>query len=479
MKRIMLCMVLGLAALAAAGARLRLPPVFASGMVLQQRAEVKIRGWAGPGDKVTLKAGWNPSPVSGMAGSDGRWTISIATPAADMRPQTLTITSSKEHIELTDILIGDVWVVGGQSNMQMSFAGNPDQPVADAQKILLRSRYDGIRLFRVEPGYALEANDTISINGAWYRAGPDEVKKFSVVGFIFGERLHTLTGVPIGVVQSAHGGSTAEAWMDRATLERFGEFDLDTPQEKVDPIWYAVLPTVLYNKMLAPMLPMSVKGAIWYQGEANVGRAAQYERLFPEMINAWRRYFDNPDMPFYYVQIAPYNYANANSALLREAQLRVSDKVDNVGMAVTLDVGEADVIHPARKEVVGERLAYWALNREYGFEAFECQGPRFRSMEVRDGRALLKFDHAENGLSFMGKTPAGFEVAGEDRVFHPAQARIAPSFWGNEGLEVWSGSVPHPVAVRYGFTNYVDGCLYNTEGLPASSFRTDEWDTAE
>ena len=150
-------------------------------------------------------------------------------------------------------------------------------------------------------------------------------------------------------------------------------------------------------------------------------------------------------------------------------------RVPTTGMAVTLDVGERHVIHPARKEVVGQRLAYWALNRDYGHPAFGCRGPEFRSMEVVEGRARLKFDYAPNGLSFFGKEPSGFEIAGEDRVFHPAQARIVPAFWGNEGLEVWSDEVPEPVAVRYGYTNYVDGSLYNTEGLPASSFRTDNW----
>ena len=231
----------------------------------------------------------------------------------------------------------------------------------------------------------------------------------------------------------------------------------------------------VFNRMLAPLLPLSVKGVIWYQGEANVQRPQQYVDLFTCLIETWRRYFRNPDMPFYFVQIAPYEYEGANSAELREAQLRVMQRVPNTGMAVTLDVGERHVIHPARKEVVGQRLAYWALNRDYGHPAFGCRGPEFRSMEVVEGRARLKFDYAPNGLSFFGKEPSGFEIAGEDRVFHPAQARIVPAFWGNEGLEVWSDEVPEPVAVRYGYTNYVDGSLYNTEGLPASSFRTDNW----
>ena len=227
--------------------------------------------------------------------------------------------------------------------------------------------------------------------------------------------------------------------------------------------------------MLAPMLPLTVKGVIWYQGESNVERPEQYRMLFPELVRTWRRYFADDNLPFYYVQIAPYNHQKVNSAIFREVQLDCMRTIPNVGMVVTLDVGEADIIHPARKEVVGERLAYWALNKVYGYSAFGCRGPEFRSMEIRDGHAFLKFDFAPNGLSFMGKQPLGFEVAGEDKVFYPAKVRITPAFWGNEGLEVWTTEVAKPVAVRYGFSNYVDGSLYNTEGLPASSFRTDNW----
>lgn len=475
MKRLILAVLFGSCALFAGAQDLGLPPIFASGMVFQQQADVEVWGEARPGAKVRIGASWTKHRPEAVADARGRWSVRLRTPEAGYKPRTLTVESGRERLELTDILIGDVWFVGGQSNMQMSFRGNPDQPVEDAQRILLRSNHPGIRLFRVENGYALAPSDTLRIDGAWGPADPEHVKEFSVVGYVFGEKLHEVTGIPIGLVQSAHGGSTAEAWLDRAELERFGGFDLELTPAKTDPVWYAVLPTVLYNRMLAPLLPMSVKGVIWYQGESNVTRPRQYRELFARLIEAWRGYFRNPEMPFYFVQIAPYEHPGANSAELREAQLEVMRTVSNTGMAVTLDVGERDIIHPARKEIVGERLAYWALNRTYGHTAFGCRGPEFRSMEVQDGRARLKFDYAPNGLSFFGKQPSGFEIAGADRIFRPAEARIVPAFWGNEGLEVWSGEVPEPVAVRYGYTNYVDGSLYNTEGLPVSSFRTDDW----
>lgn len=452
---------------------LKIPNIFASGMVLQQKDTVAIWGWGNPGANVKISNSWHKKIYKTKVDENGRWKVDILTPSASYDSQNLTISSQHETLLLNNVLIGDVWIVGGQSNMQMSFKGNPDQPTENAQKILLRCNHNKIRLFRVENGYSLNVCDTI--NGKWSIATPENVNEFSVIGYVFGEKIHNIENIPIGLIQSAHGGSVAEAWIDKETLEKFGEFDLNLEKKKIDPIWYSFEPTVLYNKMLAPMLPLSVKGVIWYQGESNVERPEQYRRLFPLLVRSWRKYFNKTDLPFYYVQIAPYNHANVNSAEFREVQLDLMDSISNVGMVVTLDVGEPDVIHPARKEIIGERLAYWALNCVYGHKAFECRGPEYRSMEVKDGHVFIKFNYASNGLSFMGKEPKGFEVAGEDRIFFPAKVRITPAFWGNEGLEIWNDSIKNPVAVRYGYTNYVDGTLFNTDGLPASSFRTDKW----
>lgn len=475
-KGLVLILIMFCAFIPSGAQNISLPPVFASGMVLQQQDDIEFWGKSDPYSKIAVRFSWAKGWYRTESDSKGRWSVKVLTPAATFDPQTIIVRSSKEEIVLDDILIGDVWVLGGQSNMQMDFRGNPDQPTADAQKILTRCTHDGIRLFRVNNGYAIEPSDTISIDGQWTYATPEHVKKFSVVGYTFGEKLFNFLNIPVGLVLSAHGGSTAEAWLDRETLEDFGEFDLDITKDKIDPIWYCMSPMVLYNKMLAPMLPLTVKGVIWYQGESNIKRSEQYSRLFPLLIETWRRYFKNPELPFYYVQIAPYdNPEGVNSAAMREVQLQTMSKVRNTGMAVALDVGEKDVIHPAQKEVIGERLAYWALNKDYGQDAIECRGPEFKSMEVRDGHAYLKFDYAPNGLYFSESNPAGFEVAGEDRVFYPAQARVTPAFWGNEGIEVWSEKVPDPVAVRYGYKSFVKGSLYNNAGLPASSFRTDNW----
>ena len=322
---------------------LRLSPIFASGMVLQQNADVIFWGWGEPNKKVNIFFGWDNKMLESKVNEKGRWEVKVKTPSAGYTPYTVSICSAQDSILLSDILIGDVWFVGGQSNMQMNFHGNPDQPVQDAQKILLRCKHKGIRLFRVNNGYAISASDTLTIDGKWTSASPDNVKEFSVVGYIFGEKLHELTDIPIGLVQSAHGGSSAEAWLDYETLERFGGFDLNLERKKIDPIWYAFEPTVLYNKMLAPMLPLTVKGVIWYQGESNVERPEQYRMLFPELVRTWRRYFADDNLPFYYVQIAPYNHQKVNSAIFREVQLDCMRTIPNVGMVVTLDVGEADI----------------------------------------------------------------------------------------------------------------------------------------
>lgn len=455
---------------------LRFSDIFGSGMVLQQGSETVLRGWSSPGAGVSISVSWKPGKIKTLADENGRWSISLQIPGATTEPQTITAKSRGETILLEDVLIGDVWFVGGQSNMQMNFRGNPDQPVNRAQEILLDAPDSMIRLFRVNNGYSLELSADVDTDSGWTYSDPENVKEFSVIGYVFGKCIRRIQEIPIGLVQSAHGGSVAEAWIDRTTLEEFGEFDLDLKAEEIDPVWYAMEPMVLYNRMLHPLLPMSVKGVIWYQGESNVTRPEQYSRLFPLLVKSWRRYFHNPDMPFYYVQIAPYDHPECeNSACFREVQLEMMDRIPGTGMAVTMDVGEENIIHPAEKEVVGERLAYWALNKTYGHDAFGCRGPEVRSMTVSGGKAILKFDYAPNGLSFFGNEPTGFEVAGEDRVFFPAHARIVPAFWGNEGLEVWSEDVPEPVAVRYCFKDFAKGTLYNTEGIPASSFRTDNW----
>ncbi len=230
------------------GARsLELSPQFSSGMVIQRCADNEIWGFAEPGAKVKVRTGWENRTLTVTADASGLWSVVTRTPEATFEAQTIVISSVKESVTLEDVLIGDVWFIGGQSNMQMNFHGNPDQPVEDAQRILLRSNRPGMRLFRVKNGYAMNQDDSIRIDGAWTECNPTTVKEFSVVGYVFGEKIHEMERIPVGLVLSAHGGSSAEAWLDRGTLERFGGFDLDFSAGEVDPVWYAMRPMLMYN----------------------------------------------------------------------------------------------------------------------------------------------------------------------------------------------------------------------------------------
>jgi sialate O-acetylesterase len=455
-------------------AGLQLPAIFASGMVLQQEDTVTIRGRSGTYDNVLVEVGWDETTYKAVAGPEGNWSVRVATPAASFNPYRMVVTSNSETIILEDILIGDVWLVSGQSNMHVSFRGFINQPVNRAQEFLLQSNVNGIRLFKVEEGSSLVECDTI--DGSWKYAKINNVIDFSAVGFVFGKTVYDYINIPIGLVQCTQNGSRAEAWLDKKSLREFGGFELDNIVIKSG--LGTSRPTLQYNSMLNPLLPLRVKGVVWYQGEANVSQPEVYKNLFPFLIEKWREYFDHEDMPFYYVQIAPFSYDFApglESQYLREVQLNTMKRIENVGMAVTLDVGSKDKIHPPEKEIVGKRLAYWALNKTYGITSISCRGPEYKSMEIKEGKINLKFEYAPGGLSTFGKKLTGFEVAGSDQVYYKAKAMIETEKGWEGVVHVWSEKVPHPVAVRYGFTNYIDGSLYNTQGLPASSFRTDNW----
>ena len=353
----------------------------------------------------------------------------------------------------------------------MPVKGFNNQPINGSNDFILNAKNDQIRLFTATRNYSLEPLD--DVEGAWSSATPATVAEFSASAYFFGKQLQEIIDVPIGLIHSSWGGSKAEAWMDPGALSTFPEITLP---EEIPENRFNHTPTLLYNAMLHPFIGYTMKGVIWYQGESNRLAAKQYETLFPALINLWREQWQQGAFPFYFVQIAPYRYDGDNessSAFLREAQLNSMLKTENSGMAVTMDIGECDCIHPAEKNLVGKRLAYWALANDYGIEGLSFQGPVFKKMEVTgDSEAKLFFDHMDLGLSFFGNEPQGFEIAGDDKVFHPANVKIN----GDRTLSVWSEAVPNPVAVRYAFKNCSKGTLYNTAGLPASSFRTDDWE---
>ena len=324
-------------------------------------------------------------------------------------------------------------------------------------------------MFTVKKDRSATPNDDCT--GHWSVSNPADVANFSAIAYVFGKYLYDVLGVPIGLIHSTWGGTPAQAWMDRKVLEKdFNEIDLSVlNNKKVSPVY----PTVLFNAMINPILGYSMRGVIWYQGESTINRTKpkQYSRLFPALIHNWRDLWGEGDFPFYFVQIAPYKYDSTNnSAYQREAQLKSMLSTPNTGMAVTLDIGEYDNIHPAEKTLVGKRLAYWALAKTYGVKGIGFCGPVYREMTIKGNEAILTFDYAKNGFSTFGKALDGFTVAGKDKVFYPAKAKI-----GRNEIDVSCDQVLHPKAVRYCWKNFVVGSLYNTSGLPASSFRTDNW----
>lgn len=451
---------------------LKLPSIVDSHMVLQQKSSASIWGWAKAGSIVTVKSGWLTNASQTTVNSDGTWKIKLTTPEAG-GPFEISIKSDTTII-LKDILIGEVWICSGQSNMEMPVVGGPSQPVIGSNDYIAHGNNKNIRLFTVEQ--ILSPKPLNNCNGEWNVSSPSTVANFSAVAYFYGQYLQEILGVPVGLISTSWGGTPAQSWTDGITLkEEFKEFDLsvlDTEQT-----FEASTPTVLYNSMIHPLLNFAIRGAIWYQGESNISNPDQYSKLFPAMVKGWRKLWNQGAFPFYYVQIAPFNYEAAfnyeggKSAFLRESQLKTMQTLSNSGMVVTMDIGESECIHPAQKIEVGKRLAYWALAKTYGLNGLPFSGPIYKGMTVNGNKATLFFDYAENGLSGFGKELYGFIVAGDDKQFHPAKAVIE-----DNNLIVWSEDVKKPVAVRYCWENYIVGTLFNTAGLPASSFRTDDWE---
>lgn len=466
-RRVVLLSILATLFLAApVSAQLRLPAIFSDHMVLQRGAPDPVWGWADAGADVTVRfAGQSHSTT---AAPDGKWMIRLDSPEASAEPRELSVQARlgdvTETVRFQDVLVGEVWLMSGQSNMQMAFRGYRNQPILGSNDAVAQANNRNLRLFTVAHTVADEPADDVV--GRWETSTSANALDFSAIGHTFITYLEEVLGVPFGAIDSSWGGTPVEAWTEASALIQMTGVDLTRdrggPQHN---------PSALYNGMIAPLVPYGIRGALWYQGESNVGAAHLYEQIFSGMIENWRARFDHPDFPFYFVQIAPFDYGENNSAYLREAQLNTMLNVPNTGMASTMDLGLEGNIHPPEKVLVAKRLAYWALANTYGMEGVRYSGPVYREMTVAEGAAVLSFDHAPDGLSSFGAELTGFTVAGEDRVFHPAEAVIVRL----GQLRVSSAAVPNPVAVRYAWQNWIVGSLFNNAGLPASSFRTDAW----
>ena len=442
-------------------------PMFSDNMVLQRGMPVTVWGWTQAGKTVSVEI--SGKKATATADAQGKWVAKL--PALRVGgPYTLTL-SGPQDMTLKNILVGDVWVCSGQSNMEMGI-GN----VNNAKEEMASADFPQIRLYSVKKNVATEPQMLCS--GQWDVCTPTTVSAggwngFSAVGYFFGRELYKSLNVPIGLIHTSWGGTPAEAWASTEALMTMDDYKTRSPLLPAKPDQNS--PTTLYNGMIAPVVPYGIKGAIWYQGESNAGRAFQYRTLLPTMIQDWRTHWNEGNFPFYIVQLANWQQPNANPvedawAELREAQSMTAEHVPNTGIAVTIDIGDAADIHPKNKQDVGKRLALAALAQTYR-KRIEYSGPMYKAMEVKGDKIELTFTHIGGGLAAKDDAPLkGFAIAGEDHKWVWADATIQGS-----AIVVSSPQVPNPVAVRYAWHINPICNLYNKAGLPASPFRTDTW----
>jgi sialate O-acetylesterase len=486
-------------------ADLRLPSIIGDNMVLQGGDVVRIWGWADPNEEIGVNVSWLKADWTVLADDKGKWMFKMSAPEVG-GPYAMTF-KGKNTVTVKNILVGEVWVCSGQSNMQMAV-----RSAANAEQEIAAATYPKIRLFSVERKVAETPQENCT--GKWVECSPETVGDFSAVAYYFGRELHKQLNVPVGLIHTSWGGTPAESWTSPTTLEedpifepivaRYKEAVANYPKAKKeydekleqwkqdaekakaektrvpprpseplgpDNPW---APAGLYNAMIAPLAPYAIRGAIWYQGESNAGRAYQYRDLFPAMIKSWWKAWPQGEFPFLFVQLANFmavkdEPAESAWAELREAQTMALDLPDT-GMAVIIDIGEANDIHPKNKQDVGKRLALWALANIHGKNVV-YSGPLYESMEIKDNKIVLRFNHVGGGLVAKDGGPLkGFAIAGQDRKFVWADARIE-----GDTIVVSSDQVAEPVAVRYAWADNPVCNLYNKAGLPASPFRTDTW----
>ncbi len=439
-------------------ANVSLPEIFGSNMVLQQKSEVSIWGWARTGEKIVLTAGWLDSELNATANTQGEWKIVVKTPAAG-GPYDIDIKGYND-IKLTGVMIGEVWLCSGQSNMEWSASSGIDNQAEEIQD----ANYPDIRLFTVSSETASCPQQHFT--GSWLKCTPETMKSFSAIGYFFARKLYQELGVPIGVINSSWGGTPAESWMPAGVIEN-NKFLKEAAAKQVPVPWGPVEPARLYNAMIHPMIPFRIAGVLWYQGEANTINAYAYKELLENLITSWRDGWGY-EFPFYYAQIAPYAYGNNyDGVMVRDAERRALE-IPNTGMAVLSDICDTTNIHPRDKQDAALRLAYIALRNHYGMHRFEGTGPLYKSMFIDKNKAVISFYNSE-GLHANGKKPDWFEIAGADKVFYPAEAKIE-----GEKVVVQSKKVKDPVAVRYAWSNTATPNLFNGANMPASCFTTEK-----
>ena len=459
-------------------AAVKLPKIFSDNMVLQRERPIIVWGWASPHEKIRIKL--NRQDKVFYADKEGRWKIALL-PERCGGPYELMVKGTNT-IQLHDIMIGDVWVTAGQSNMLFAVRKS-----LNAETEMATANYPSIRQFKMDNAASNDPQEDYK-NGKWKVCNPKTVGDFTAVGYFFAREISKEINVPIGIINISRGGTAIENWIALDAFEKnnyFGDLVASTKNIVLDT---AVIsqggkesinnyPGLLFNGMINPIVSLPIKGMLWYQGEANIGRAYEYRKAFALLINDWRERWGQGDFPFYFAQLSSYKGRNGTSnngsmwAELRESQAETLS-LPNTGMAVTIDLGEAEDIHPRNKQEVGKRLAAIALHKTYG-KPIPWSGPLFKSLSIENDKAIVSFDHSSCGLIVRENSEEvkGFEIAGSDGHFYPAVATID----GNQ-IVLQNPSVKVPAAVRYAWAdNSIDANLYNKDGFPAAPFRTDEW----
>jgi sialate O-acetylesterase len=434
-----------------------LPEIFSDNMVLQQKSDVMIWGWAKTGEKIVLKADWLDTEITTTVDNQGKWNLILKTPSAG-GPYNIHLKGYNE-LTLKNVLIGEVWLCSGQSNMEWSAA----MGINNAEEEIKNANYPDIRFFSVYHATSIYPQDHFT--GEWTACTSESMRNFSVIAYLYAKKLHEVLGVPVGVINSSWGGTPAEAWMPEEVIEKDDFLRQAATFQKPVP-WGPVESGRIYNSMISPLVHFRIAGVLWYQGEANTVNAYAYKEILTALIKSWRTGWGY-EFPFYYAQIAPYKYGKRyEGAEVREAQRKVL-AVPNTGMVVLSDIGDTSNIHPKNKQDAALRFANLALNRYYKVIKTEDSGPLYKEMTIDRNKAIISFDHAE-GLYVKGKNPDWFEVAGEDKVFYPATAKIK-----DNQVIVQSDHVKVPMVVRFAWSNTATPNLFNSANLPASCFKTE------
>lgn len=458
-------------------AKVELPDIMSSNAVLQQNSEARLWGWAKPGKDVTVTTSWDGKQyIVTPDKKTGRWEVKVATPGASFTPYDIVFDDGEGIEKIDNILIGEVWFCSGQSNMEMPLRGFGIQPIEGAsQAIAYSGKYPGIRMANVPKRASYTPQE--KVEGKWKVSSPENAGEFSALAYFFAQSLTDMLNVPVGIINCAYGGSKVEGWMPKWKLDTYPGWDMDAEEKDPGINEYERI-GVMYNAMLKPVQPYTIKGFLWNQGESNVGRHNEYPQHQKDMVEIWREEWGQGELPFYFVELPGWKYGDGegtSAALFRECQHKAAEITPNSGIVSTTDLVypyELEDIHARKKKEIGERLAFMAADRTYGIKGVPSQYPAFKEVELAGDKAVLTFSDPYNGLNPNMELP-GFEVAGEDRVFYPA---TATEDWNTFKVTVSSDKVKDIKSVRYCFKNFAIGQLKNMLGLPLIPFRTDNWE---